>query len=130
MAETKETDETDPMIEIAKTMAMMCVRNTMLENIHAGLLPVTKTGDYSDVMVVDADGRQIPWNRVSHFDDDTMRDFMREVVDRLYTFVKFVDDPRFVPWINLWAREASKWDDPRLDSDFMYVINRNADVDS
>ena len=26
---------------LAKTMAMMCVRNTMIEDIHAGLTPVT-----------------------------------------------------------------------------------------
>ena len=27
--------------ELAKAMAMFCVRNTELENIHAGLVPVT-----------------------------------------------------------------------------------------
>ena len=58
---------------LAKTMAMMCARNTMLEGIYAGPPPVTRTGDYSDVMVIDADGREIPWPDVSHFDDDTMR---------------------------------------------------------
>ena len=42
-------------------MAMLCVRNTHIENIHAGLTPVTHTGDWSDVTVVDADGRRIPW---------------------------------------------------------------------
>ena len=30
---------------LAKVLAMMCVRNTKLENLHAGLVPVTKTGD-------------------------------------------------------------------------------------
>lgn len=71
---------------LIRTMAMLCVRNTMLEDIHAGILPVTRTGDYSDVTMIDADGNRIPWNRVSHFDDDAMRDLMRQVVDRLYTF--------------------------------------------
>ena len=50
----------------------MCVRNTQLEDIHAGIVLVIRTGDYSDVTVVDADGRRIPWNDVSHFDDHTM----------------------------------------------------------
>ena len=50
-------------------------------------------GDYSDVVIVDADGRRIPWPRVSHFDDDAMRDLMRQVVDRLYTFHVKIDDP-------------------------------------
>ena len=40
---------------------MLCIRNTQLETLHAGLPPVTRTGDYSDVFVVDADGRRIPW---------------------------------------------------------------------
>ena len=33
---------------MTKTMVMICFRNTMLEEIHAGRVPVTKTGDYSD----------------------------------------------------------------------------------
>lgn len=39
--------------------AMACIRNTMLEELHPGLAPVTKTGDYSDVFVVDADGNTL-----------------------------------------------------------------------
>ena len=49
---------------------MMCFRNTMLEDILAELTPVTRTGDNSDVMVIvmviDTDGRKIPWPDVSH----------------------------------------------------------------
>ena len=81
-----EDDEERIAAHLAKTMAMMCVRNTMIEDIHAGLTPVTRTGDYSDVMVIDADGRKIPWPEVSHFGDDTMRDLMKQDVNRLYTF--------------------------------------------
>ena len=44
-----EDDENRIAAHLAKTMAMMCVRNTELENIHAGLTPVTRTGDYSDI---------------------------------------------------------------------------------
>ena len=63
---------------LAKVMAMRCVRNTELENIQTGLTPVTRTGDYSDVKVIDADGREIPWPEISHFDNDAMRDLMRQ----------------------------------------------------
>ncbi len=31
---------------LAKTLTAMCVRNTVLEDIHSGKVPVTKTGDY------------------------------------------------------------------------------------
>ena len=44
---------------MAKTLAMMCVRNTGLETLHSGIVPVTHAGDYSDVRVIDADGREI-----------------------------------------------------------------------
>jgi hypothetical protein len=41
-------DEKRIAARLAKVMAMMCVRNTRLEDLHAGLVPVTRTGDYSD----------------------------------------------------------------------------------
>ena len=37
-----EDDEERIAAHLAKTMAMMCVRNTMIEDIHAGLTPVTR----------------------------------------------------------------------------------------
>jgi len=90
-----ENDEKRIAASLAKIMTMMCVRNTKLEDIHAGVVPVSKTGDYSDVMVVDADGRKLPWTEVSHFDDDAMCDLMRQIVNRLYTFQLKTDDPHF-----------------------------------
>ena len=44
-----------------------------------------RTRDYSDVTVIDADGRRIPWPEVSHFDDDAMHGLMRQIVHCLYT---------------------------------------------
>ncbi len=62
---------------------MLCVRNTQLETLHAGLTPFTRTGDHSDVFVEDADGRRIPWSEVSRIDDAEMRQLMHEIVNRL-----------------------------------------------
>ena len=101
--------------ELAKAMAMFCVRNTELENIHAGLVPVTRTGDYCDVIVIDADGRRIPWPEVSHFDDDAMRELMRQVVDRLYTFHALAEDPRLLRLMERWSSVTRHWDEPKLD---------------
>ena len=50
-----------------RILALMCVRQSMLETLHRGLTPVTRTGDYSDVVVVDAEGQRIPWPEVSRF---------------------------------------------------------------
>lgn len=100
---------------LAKIMAMLCVRNTHIENIHAGLTPVTHTGDWSDVTVVDADGRRIPWTEVSHITDDDMRELMRDIVNRLYTFHLCAADPKLQAEIEKWMAVAGKWDEPEID---------------
>lgn len=100
---------------LAKIMAMLCVRNTHIETIHAGLTPVTHTGDWSDVTVVDANGRRIPWTEVSHISDDEMRDLMRDIVNRLYTFHLCADDPKLKAEIEKWMAVAGKWDEPEID---------------
>lgn len=94
---------------------MLCVRNTHIENIHAGLTPVTHTGDWSDVTVVDADGRRIPWTDVSHIADEDMRELMRQIVNRLYTFHLCADDPKLRAEIEKWMAVAGKWDEPEID---------------
>jgi len=73
-------DEKRIAAKMAKTLAMMCVRNTGLETLHAGVVPVTHTGDYSDVRVIDADGREIAWNDVSHLTkiSDCFGDWLRK----------------------------------------------------
>ena len=115
--------------KLAKIMGMMCVRNTMLEGIHEGVVPISKTGDYSDVVVIDATGRQIPWAEVSHFDDDAMWELMRQIVNRLHTFHMSTDDPRFHDYISRWMAVAEKWDDPELDEMFLKALKRNQDVE-
>ena len=94
---------------------MLCVRNTQLETLHAGLTPFTRTGDYSDVFVVDANGRRIPWSEVSRIDEDEMRDLMRDIVNRLYTFHLEADDPKLQATIERWMGAAAEWEEPSLD---------------
>lgn len=108
--------------KLAKIMAMMCVRNTGLEDMHAGIVPVTRTGDYSDVVVLDADGRKIPWDEVSHIDDDRMCNLMRQVANRLYTFHMKCDDGEFRKHLDRWMIVAGKWDEPELDQKFLRMI--------
>ena len=104
---------------LVRTMALLCVRNTALEDIHAGPAPVTRTGDWSDVTVVDAEGRRIPWPQVSHFGDDAMRTLMREIVDNLYTFLLLSREPGFLERMTIWMRSASRWDEPKIVEDFL-----------
>ena len=101
--------------QLARVMAVACVRNTQLETLHACLTPVSQAGNGSDVVVVDAAGRRIPWSEVSRISDDEMRALMREIVDRLYTFHLRIDDPAFRAEIDRWAAMTAKWDAPKPD---------------
>ena len=102
--------------KLAKAMAILCVRNSRLEDLHAGTVPVTKTGDWSDVLVLDADGNRIPWRDVSRIDDDEMRALMRDVVNRLYTFQLHAGNPAMQAEIEKWLSVAGKWDEPQIDN--------------
>ncbi|WP_203075735.1 hypothetical protein [Falsiroseomonas ponticola] len=99
----------------AKIMAVICVRNSKLEDLHAGQVPTTRTGDYSDVFVVDTDGRRIPWPNVSRIDDDEMRALMRDIVNRLHTFHLCADEPGLQAVITRWMAVASRWYEPVID---------------
>jgi len=107
-------EEKQNVAKLAKVMALMCVRNTGLGNIHAGRSPISETGDYSDVFVHDAQGRKIPWTDVSHIDDEEMKALMKEVVNYLYTFLLHIDDPGLQAWMVRWATVSDKWDEPEL----------------
>jgi hypothetical protein len=102
--------------QLAKLMAVICVRNSRLEDLHAGRAPVSRTGDGSDIFVQDAEGNRIPWSEVARIDDDEMRALMREIVDRLYTFHLRIDDPTFRAEFERWAAATSRWDAPKPDA--------------
>ena len=106
-------------------MASMCFRNTMLEDIHARIEPVSHTGDFSDVVVIDANGRRIPWPEVSRIGNDEMRDLMLQVVNRLYTYQVKADDPHFVVMMDRALAEAWQWDEPELDEAIVSGIERS-----
>ena len=103
--------------QIAKTLTMMCVRNTFLEDLHAGKVPISEIGDYSDVKVIDGTGKEIAWNDLSRLNDEEMKIPMKEIVNRIYTYFMRADDPKFQASIEMWSAVADHWDDPELISE-------------
>ena len=93
---------------------------------HRGLFPITHTGDYSDVVVVDAEGRRIPWPEVSRFDENEMRDLMREIVNKIYTFFVKGEDPDFVAFSDYVRPAMYEWDKPKIDSVMMHHVKEYA----
>ena len=114
----KDTNETLA-AELAKAIAALCVRNTFLEDLHSGTTPSSKTGDYSDVKVVTPYG-EIPWHKLSRISDDEMKKLMKEIVDKLYTFLSRQADPEFLDtFLRLGGMYARRWDEPELQEGFV-----------
>ena len=51
-----------------------------------------------------------------------MRELMRQIADRLYTFQVNAGDPDFQAVMERWAPDAWGWDVPKLDKGFMEAI--------
>ena len=71
---------------LAKYFVLQCVRNSQLEDLHAGIAPSSATDDYADVIVTSPLGT-IPWPRVSRLNDEEMKQLVIDVVDRTYQFL-------------------------------------------
>ena len=76
---------------LAKYMAQQCFRNTVLEDFHAGIIPYSEAGDYSDV-VVNTPAGTIPWSKLSRLSDEEMKALMIDVVNRTYLLLRTLFD--------------------------------------
>ena len=100
---------------LAKYLVHRCFRNSVLEDLHAGIAPDSKAGDYSDVLVSTAFG-EIPWPKLSRFDDEEMKTLMIDVVQKTYEFIQelFDEENGGKLLLQLAARDPlPRWEDPR-----------------
>lgn len=104
--------------KIALALVEHCVRNTGLENLHAGITPDSLKGDYSDVKVVTPYG-EIPWAQLSRISDAEMKTLMKEIVNKVYTFITHLEDLA-VP------RSSVRWDRPQHDAILLRSARRRA----
>jgi hypothetical protein len=91
---------------VATMLAFLCVRNSYLEDLHAGIFPSSQTGDYSDVKVVSPYG-EIAWNRVGRISDEEMKRLSEDIMNRLYTFLFYLltngEPDRAMPLPKHWS---------------------------
>ena len=81
--------------KFTKALVVNCVRNTFLEDIHSGK---SKLGNAE------------------------MKCLMQEIVNKVYTFLKFSQNPKFMQLMMLMSEGPLKdWDKPKLDKDFLTV---------
>ncbi len=102
---------------LAKSLVEVCVRNTCLEDLHAGIVPASETGDYSDVKVISPYG-EIPWTQLSRISDEEMKRLMIEIVDRVFTFLSYPDE------LAVLSVQTRSWNRPRLDPKLMQTVRR------
>ena len=65
---------------------------------------MTHTRDFSDVVMIDANRRRIPWPEVAHVEPDEMRELMRQIVNRLYTCNLKTGDMEFLGMLDWPAK--------------------------
>ncbi|MGH7173842.1 MAG: hypothetical protein ACRELG_26470 [Gemmataceae bacterium] len=110
---------------LAKSIATLCVRNTFLEDLHIGITPSSQSGDYSDVKVVTPYG-EIPWLKLSRLSDAEMKLLMKEIVDKIYTYLCRQEEPDFLEaFLRLGSLYASRWDEPRMEEGFVLPGKRS-----
>ncbi|MDR2819162.1 MAG: hypothetical protein LBB60_01325 [Desulfovibrio sp.] len=100
--------------ELAKAIVAYCFRNAGIEVIHAGQTPVSKTGDFSDVFVVDAGGNRITWAEVSRITQEEMQGLIRTAVNRVYAVLEHEGDAEFEERVLDYALTFTRgWDEPK-----------------
>jgi len=103
---------------LVKSLVEVCVRNTGLEDLHAGIFLATETGDYSDVKVISPFG-EIPWTKLSRISDQEMKRLMIEIVDRVFTLLSYPEE------LAVLSALMRGWDRPRLDPKLMQTVQRH-----
>ena len=81
------------MKRLAKYLAQQCFRNTMREDLHAGITPSSQTVGYTDVVVRSPYG-EIPWPRLSRLSDEEIKALMIDVVNKTYRTLRLLLDNR------------------------------------
>src|ERR1035438_1873918 len=109
---------TDPVMQkrLAKYLVLQCFRNSVLEDLHAGIYPDSESGDYSDVQVSSPYG-VIPWPELSRLDDEGMKRLMIDVVNRTYRFIHRLFDEKTCGELLLKLAESDPlphWNEPTL----------------
>ncbi|MCB4861648.1 MULTISPECIES: hypothetical protein [Sphingobium] len=103
---------------LALALVENCVRNSQLEDLHAGTTPGTAVGDFSDVKVVTPFG-DIPWNQLSRISDAEMKALMIDIVNKVYTFLTHLEDV-------VVLRDSARWNRPEHDPALLAFANRRA----
>ena len=111
---------------LTRYLVEFAVRNTFLEDLHAGTTPSSKKGDYSDVKVVTPYG-EIEWNKLSRISDKEMRKLMLEIEKKVFKHLDLyihilngdlidlgatnqIDIKKFLNYLEIMYKNGVSWD--------------------
>ena len=95
--------------KMAKALAFMCLNEHFKLPLHSGRDPVSRTGDYTDVVVTDAKGRKMAWNqacRVSYREREKM---MEDVAEGIYDFLVNIETETYAKRLEDAYRASVHW---------------------
>ncbi len=118
MTDTPWADQNEHRAMQRLTLALVesCVRNTVIEDWHAGREVISPAGDFSDVKIVSPAG-EMPYLEASRISDPEMKAFIKQVVDAVFTFLSYPDQP-------IRLSGAARWDPPKLNKAMVAGILR------
>jgi hypothetical protein len=104
---------------LARYIACHGVRNSLLEDFHAGKVPRSETGDYTDVFVSTPYG-DIPWQKLSRISNKEMRALMLDVEKLIYKVLETVpklekmagSPEKFEKLLAEFYKTGASWDNP------------------
>ena len=95
--------------KMARALAFMCLNEHFKLPLHSGHSPVSHTGDYSDVTITDAKGRQMAWShacRVSYHEREKM---VSDVADGIYDFLLNIEKEAYARRLEDAYRASVHW---------------------
>jgi hypothetical protein len=129
MPAPQSSEDFDQQIErLALAMTVYGVRNTVIENYHAGKAVRSTSGDYSDVKVVTRE-RELAWNEVSRITDEEMKAFNIEVSNKIFTVLQYLLNPKFESDREEFVNRLSYFHPSQWDRPVMQRVDRSATTD-
>ncbi len=102
-------DERNVARKMAKALALLCVGNSFMEYLHDGKRPFSKKGDYSDVIIRDANGDEVAWNKACHISDEERDKLIKDIVDGISDFLLNVETEEYSERLESAYEASQSW---------------------
>lgn len=95
--------------KMAKALAFLCLNEHLQTPLHNGEQPVSKTGDYSDVFITDAEGRQIVWCQACRVSCKERERVFDDVAKGIYDFLLNIETDFYTRRLERAYRACVHW---------------------